>query len=260
MIAVFGSNGFVGSSILKYLIEHNYNAFGVTRETIDLTSYIEVKKFLMNNNIDTIINAAAIMNNDFNDVRNNLDIFLNLHNNSNLFSRVINLSSAAAYDRSKPINNASEDNIQNCSPKDYYGYAENVKCRLSFNHEKFSNIIIFNCFGKGEYVSRLFHKYLIDKNMVINNNRYFDYFSIQDLCVVVNKLIWEKDTKFVNAVYNIPKLKINEALELFCKIKKIPCNYTIASESELSYTGCGEKLKKIISSELNGLKYGFENY
>ena len=260
MIAVFGSNGFVGSSILKYLIEHNYNAFGVTRETIDLTSYIEVKKFLMNNNIDTIINAAAIMNDNFNDVRNNLDIFLNLYNNSNLFNRLINLSSAAAYDRSKPIDNVTENNIMYYSPKDYYGYAENVKCRLSYNHEKISNIIIFNCFGKGEYTSRLFHKYLICKEMVINNNRYFDYFSIQDLCKVVNKMIWEKKSLFVNAVYDIPKIKINEALEIFCQIKNIPCNYTIASESKLNYTGCGKELKKIISSELNGLEHGLKNY
>ena len=185
-IAILGTNGFVGSNISSYL-DINHTVTNVTREPIDLLNSIAVKQFLKENLFDVVINCAAVMTNNetLHDTHNNLGMFMNFYNNSNLFGKFINTGSGAEFDRTTDINNASEFEIFSHLPSDSYGFGQNIKSRLCFEKDNFYTIRIFNCFGQREKETRLFPRLLSNQKITIHD-RYFDYFSISDLCTVVD--------------------------------------------------------------------------
>lgn len=259
-IAVLGANGFVGSNITKHLSNNNI-VIPVTRKTIDMLNPIAVRQFLKEEMFDVVINCAAVMtdNNLINDARNNFGIFMNFYNNSGLYGKFINTASGAEFDRSTNINNVLESAIFNCMPKDSYGWGQNMKARLCAQTSGFYNIRIFNCFGKGEPPTRIFPRFLKEGKITITGDRYFDYFSIQDLLSVVDHCV-EHDWPIndVNAVYE-EKIKISQALNLFCYVNGLQPNFTVESESPNNYTGNVLSLKTL-GIKLTGLEEGFKNY
>jgi GDP-L-fucose synthase len=263
-IAVLGANGFVGSSLTKFLSQ-SYQVTPVTRRTLDMLDPMAVKVFLYENEFDVILNCAAKMTDDnkLDDARNNLGMFMNFYNNSNLFGKFINTGSGAEFDRSLDISNVEESSLFYRMPKDSYGWGQNIKSRLCVEKLNFYNLRIFNCFGKGEIPTRIFPKILersISKEILeIKNDRYFDYFSIQDLCIVVdNFIINDHQIKDVNCVY-MKKYKISEIVEKFCKLNSITLNYNISDTSEHNYTGHGGALNSL-NIRLDGLAKGLSDY
>lgn len=262
-IAVLGSRGFVGSSLVEYFSKE-HSVFSVTRETTNLLDPSKVREFLEKNKFDTVINAAAVMTDPLtlNDTRNNLGIYMNFYNNSTLFGKLINLASGAEYDRTQDINSVTEDVIFQRMPQDSYGFGQNIKSRLTYEKDNFYNLRIFNCFGTKEQPSRIFPKFIkaqITPTFEIQNDRYFDYFSIQDLCTVVDSFV-NKDIpiKDVNCVY-VKKYKISEVLQKFCQVKQLKSNYDVVSTSKYNYCGSGAALDSL-GIELAGLEKGFERY
>lgn len=245
-IAVLGARGFVGSSLAKHLSD-NHKVVPVVRSTLDLLDYQQVFDFLKKEKFDVIINAAAVMTdpNSFADTRNNLGIFMNFFNSSGMFEKFINLGSGAEFDRSINIENIQEDQLFKRMPSDSYGFGQNIKSRLCLNRKNFYTLRLFNCFGRGEYSSRIFPKFLSkqsDDVFEIQNDRYFDYFSITDLCKVVDYYV-NDDPIFpdVNCVYK-EKYKISQVLEKFVKLNNLKNNITITSTSNNNYTGDYKKL------------------
>jgi GDP-L-fucose synthase len=262
-VAVLGARGFVGSSLVEHLVKQHI-VYPITRNTLDLLDPMVVREYLEKNKFDAVINAAAVMTNDklLHDTRNNLGIYMNFYNNSSLFGKFINLASGAEYDRSKDINSITEDAIFRRMPLDSYGFGQNIKSRLSYQKNNFYNLRIFNCFGSAEQPTRIFPKFVreqINPVFEIQNDRYFDYFSIQDLCKVVDSFIENDHTvKDVNCVY-LEKLKISKVLEKFCNIKELKSNYVVVSTSNNNYCGSGEALYSL-NIPLDGLETGLKNY
>lgn len=261
-IAVLGSRGFVGSSLTKYLSENN-EVISVNRDTLDFLDSTAVREFLTYHKFDVIVNAAASMTDNalLDDTRNNLGIFMNFYNERSQYGKFINLASGAEFDRSRNIENALEEDIFDVFPKDSYGFGQNMKSRITYETPEFYNIRIFNCFGYDEPATRIFARYLKNSEdpLVITNDRYFDYFSIQDLCLLVDHCISNNWTvKDVNAVY-LNKIKISQALDLFCSINGLKPNFTVASYSNDNYTGSGKKLESL-GVALQGLDSGFKKY
>jgi len=259
-IAVLGSNGFVGSSISSHLLK-NHHVTPVTRDTLNMLDPIAVTKFLQDNTFDVIVNCAAVMTNDetLHDARNNLGIFMNFYNNRTMFGKFINTASGAEFDRTTNIDRALESDIFKCMPKDSYGWGQNIKARLCAQTDNFYNIRIFNCFGAGEIPTRIFPRFLNQRHLEISNDRYFDYFSIEDLCRVVEHCVehnWPIND--VNAVYE-NKIRISEALDLFCKVRNLEPNFKVNSTSFNNYTGSSLSLKTL-GIELSGIEKGFEDY
>lgn len=259
-IAVLGANGFVGSNLARHLSK-SYIVIPVTRAVMDVLDPTAVKNFLAKNEIDVIVNCATTMkNNDLlDDSRNNFGMFMNFYDNRTLFSKFINMASGAEFDRETDINEAKESLIFSRMPKDSYGWGQNMKARLCSQTEKFYNIRIFNCFGLGEKSTRTFPKFLQEGYLEISNDRYFDYFSIQDLKTVVQDCI-EKDwaVKDVNAVYE-RKYKISQVLEKFCVLNNYEPNFRILSTHSNNYTGSGLNLKSL-GINLLGLDHGLKDY
>jgi GDP-L-fucose synthase len=259
-IAVLGARGFVGRSLSGYLL-HNHHVTPVTRDTLDMLDPIAVARFLQNNTFDVIVNCAAVMTDDatLNDARNNLGMFMNFYNNRVMFGKFINTASGAEFDRTTNIDSALESDIFKRMPADSYGWGQNIKARLCAQTDNFYNIRIFNCFGQGELETRLFSRFLKQGQLEISNDRYFDYFSIEDLSMVVEHCIehnWPIND--VNAVYE-NKIKISEALQTFCNIREIEPNFKVTSTSFNNYTGSGLSLNTL-GIKLSGLEKGFKDY
>jgi GDP-L-fucose synthase len=259
-IAVLGARGFVGRNIADHLL-HNYHVTPVTRDTLDMLNPVAVKNFLREGKFDVIVNCAAVMtNNDMlNDARNNLGMFMNFYDNRDLFRKFINTASGAEFDRTTNIDCANESDIFNCMPTDSYGWGQNIKSRLCARTDNFYNIRIFNCFGRGEMSSRIFPRFLSQGYLEISNDRYFDYFSIQDLCKIVQHCVdndWS--IKDINAVYQ-DKYKISQVIEKFCNLNDLEPNFKVLSTIDNNYTGSGHNLASL-AIPLNGLKHGLEDY
>jgi GDP-L-fucose synthase len=157
------------------------------------------------------------------------------------------------------INLIKETEIFNRLPKDSYGFGQNIKSRLSWDRENFFNIRIFNCFGIGEYSTRLFTRFVNQGHIDISNDRYFDYFSLEDLHLLVDHCITNDwSIKDVNAVYE-KKYKISEVIEMFCNINSFEPKFTILNEIKNNYTGSAENLLKL-EIPLTGLEKGLAVY
>lgn len=260
-ILILGGRGFVGSSLSNHL-KINHVVKSITRDDLDLLNFTAVYNYLKENNFDAIVNCAAVMtdNNSLYDARNNLGIYINFFNSSKLFGKFINLASGAEYDRFLNIENISEESIFERNPIDSYGWGQNIKSRLSYEKDNFYNIRIFNCFGYGEPKTRIFPRFLDSKYEIeITNDRYFDYFSIQDLSTVVQHSVEHNWIfKDINVVYE-KKYKISEVIKLFADLNGINSNIKVLNSSNNNYTGNGEKLKKL-GIKLLGLEFGLSNY
>lgn len=262
-IAVLGSNGFVGSSLVKHLSKE-FEVTPVNRQVLNLLDPIEVRDFLRNNYFDVIVNAAASMtaSESYSDARNNLGLFMNFYNNSGYFAKFINLASGAEFDRQKNIEYAREELLHHYLPADSYGFSQNIKSRLCADKKDFYNLRIFNCFGKGEPSTRIFPRFISKQSedrFEITDDRYFDYFCIQDLCTVVENFV-VKDQLFpdVNCVYN-EKYKISDVVKMFANIHNLKDNIAVVSTSNKNYTGNGKKLESF-NFNLIGLEEGLRLY
>jgi translation initiation factor 2 beta subunit (eIF-2beta)/eIF-5 len=93
----------------------------------------------------------------------------------------------------------------------------------------------------------------------ITNDRYFDYFSIQDLCKVVEYFIeYDSEFKDVNCVYQ-PKFKISEIVKKFCDFHSFNIDIKVSSSSDKNYTGNATRLSAL-GINLDGIENGLKNY
>lgn len=265
-IAVLGSRGFVGRNLAERFKAAGNEVVGLNRDVIDLLNPWSVKSWLEANRPDIIINAAAVMTSSSNvaDAHNNMGIFMNFYHNAHLFGRFIDTGSGAEFDRSRNIDNVHESELFRCWPTDSYGFGQNLKGRLCVERENFYHLRIFNCFGTGEQPSRLVARFLnSDAQFRIINDRYFDFFGIDDLYTVVKHMavtnyipILMRD---VNCVYT-KKVKLSEMIQLVCDVRGLSHDsFTIDSTSELNYTGSGERLASL-GLDLLGLQRSVEKY
>lgn len=259
-IAVLGARGFVGRNVADHLNQSHQVTY-VTRDTLDLLDPVVVKDFLKSNLFDVVVNCASMMtdNNSIVDARNNLGMFMNCYDNSQYYGKFINTGSGAELDRDFNLWLADESLLFNRMPKDSYGWGQNMKSRLCYHKENFYTIRIFNCFGFGEIPTRIFPRFIKEDYLEISNDRYFDYFSIQDLCKVVDHCIentWNH--KDVNAVYK-EKNKISQVLGMFCALNKLEPNFKVVSVSENNYTGSSARLDTL-GIKLDGLAEGLREY
>jgi len=264
-IAVLGANGYLGKFLVNSLLADNYNVLPVTRETLILTNYSEVNRWLEVNKPNVVINCATavsitdVRDNKINydDLRNNINIFLNFYNNDNLFDRFINIGSGAEFDKSIDITNAQESDILTSQPIESYGYSKNLISRLVLEKDKFCTLRLFGCFGSTESSIRLFPQ-LKTKSLINIEDRQFDYFSVRDFYNVIrhylnNKIIY----KDINCVYK-EKYWLREIVEIFKHHHNLPAVITVTSTGK-NYTGNGDRLS-YLNLKLNGLEKSIKEY
>ena len=262
-IAVLGSHGFLGQYISRWLsVDHQ--VVQVTRDWIDLTELKQVTDWLQVAQVNVIINCAtagvgcAKTEWVTSHLQNNVSVFLNFLNNQHHFDRFINIGSGAEYDRRYDISFAQEHAVFDRTPQDSYGYSKNIISRLCCAHSKFHTLRVFGCFDASEAPYRFFKRISAGLETILAD-RYFDFISASDLCVVINHyLSHDVDYRDINCVY-LEKERLWNIANKFIKQCGLPNKLKLESTGQVNYTGDGKKLEQL-SLPLKGLTMSIKDY
>lgn len=232
-ILLTGSNGYIARNLSKFLSE--YKVTYIDRKTLDLLDKSEVNNFFSNRFFDVIINTAVsggsrLSTDNSKCIFENLTMHQNLMSNKKHFNKFIHFGSGAELDRSKQINHNSL--LSHSFPTDPYGMSKNIIAKLEENNKKFFNIRIFNVFNSDELSTRMIKNNIINyiekKPILIHQNRFMDFFYMDDLAEIVIGIIKnEIDINTLNCSYknrhclfNIAKL-INNLSDYEVEIKTL---------------------------------------
>ena len=276
-ILITGCNGFLGKEFASYFANENYNLFLTNRNTLDVTDSKAVNKFFDEHNIDIVLHTAV--KGGQRDQPDNHDIFLknlimfdNLVRNRDKFGLMINFGSGAAFDKTKDLDNTSEEKIFNRFPSDYYGLSKNMIAReiLKINNN-IVNFRLFGCFGEHEHSFRMIKNSLNrafdEQTIVIHQNKLMDFFYVKDLCVVVEhyihnfkngrqlphelNLVYEEKTTLKEVACYI-RDKINNEIRVIINEKYYSKCYTGSARKlfslNLPFTGLWKGIDEVISA------------
>ncbi len=267
-ILITGGNGFIATNIYK-TIKNKHNVYLTNRQTLDVLVRDQVGKFFDDNQIDIVIHTAVsggsrTKEDDIYTLIDNLSMFNNLVENRNKFGSLIHFGSGAEFDRRTDIASAKE-NDESC-PVDYYGLSKKIIKREIAKIENFYNLRIFGCFGEDELGTRFIKSAVKSVKsghaIKIHQNRYMDFFYIEDLCRVIEHYIENISKKDLPKDMNLCYNKHKSLLDIANKINKLmnkPYENVVVQQSGYytEYTGNGEVLDTL-GLELDGLDKGLE--
>lgn len=261
-IAVLGASGFLGSLISSQL-NREHNVTKVSRSTNDLLNFSSVSSWLKKEKFDVIVNCATAGANRVNevsldDLSNNISLFMNFYNNSDMFGRFINIGSGAEFDTSTHIRSSKESDILTRCPKTSYGFSKNVISRMCLEKKNFFTLRLFGCFSSSEPEFRILKK-TIKQDVLRIQNKKFDFISYDDFYSVLMYYIITVDVehKDVNCVY-VEKCDLVSILEQFKQIHKLTTRIELDVDG-FDYTGDGTLLSTL-PIKLKGLSSGLEGY
>ncbi len=219
-ILLIGAGGFIGSA-LKKAFDKDHTVTPLYRGDINLLSHDDVKELLMRTNPDIIINAytsggkSKVRDTDLDIVSDNLIAFDNFRRSKHLFGKYINIGSGAEF---TTPGECREEDILKSIPITSYGLSKNLISRMCLHEPNFYTLRLFGCFGTGEPEFRLFTKFMMSKDVMYIDDKYFDNISINDFIkimkVYVTNLPPHKD---INCVYQ-QKLLISEQLNQLSEV------------------------------------------
>lgn len=252
-VVVIGAGGFIGSYLTKRLTE-KYQVLPVYRDTFDVFDNQTVKTILETIKPDYVINCLSfggydLSSNDSEYFSKNMTLFWNFYSNQEHFGKYINIGSGIEKVVTPNYNNA-------------YAFSKREISKIIRTNNKFLNFYLYGCFGGHEKDTRLLKRFLASEEpFVLNNDRLFDYISIQDFYKFIEHELDGKlalDTAFteIDCVYN-NKMLISEFLTMFCDINNIRKNFIIESTSNDEYIGCAPNLKGL---HLYGIGHGLKEY
>ena len=243
-ILITGGNGFIASNLKEKLSE--YEITSISRNDFDLRNPDETNIFFKNKRFDIVLHTAIIGGNrlveDSKDcVYDNSIMALNLLKNMRSWDRLIHFGSGAELDRSRDI----EGNTNNCYnriPADPYGLSKNIVCRLFDEYTNIYNLRIFNVFAKNEADRRMIKanikNYIENKPMVIHQDKYMDFFYIDDFVKLVKLyLSGEYLPREIDCVYK-DKIKLSDIAILINNLSDHKVPIQIQSD-ELGKSYCG---------------------
>jgi GDP-L-fucose synthase len=191
-VLITGGNGNIASMIKRQLSEL-YNITSLSRRELDMLNFSQVKTYLENNNFDVVVHTSIYggrrTNSETGDVtHNNLLMFENLLKFSDNFKMIINLDSAATYDRNTDILDRKECEISTV-PKDYYGFSKYLSYNRSLQYNNVFNFRIFNIFHATEepdrFISLCFNSKKTGVPIKIFKDRYFDFMYEDDFTKIL---------------------------------------------------------------------------
>jgi len=200
-ILITGASGYVGSSLYK-AFKDVYDVESIDRQVCDLTNSFDVNSYFAEKYFDVIIHCAVKGGNrleeDSWDIMDfNLQMYYNLLQNRKSFGKLIHFSSGAEY--------AQQDKP--------YGFSKRVISKSIESRDGFYNLRIYAVFDELEldrrFIKSNLKRYINKEDMQIHQNKYMDFFYIQDLIKLVEHYILNDELpKQVDCTYeDIKSLK-----------------------------------------------------
>ena len=265
-ILITGANGQLGKSLNAISKNYDYKYFFKNKHELDITNVYLIKKFLKDNQINTIINCAAYT--DVTAAENNMELANNINNDAvdylakfcfELKIQLIHISTDYVFDGKKE-NPYSENHQTN--PLNFYGISKlkGEQSILKYNLDK-SVIIrtswVYSKYGNN-FVNKILNKINNQKKIFVYDYEYGSPTNSHDLAKIIFKIIQKLKGKtsifhFSNEGYCSRyqfALKINELTGNRSKI--VPTNIyqnnilrpkftALNSEKISSFLGIGKK-------------------
>lgn len=253
-VAILGKDSFIARSIEPLLIEHEVVSY--TREELDVTNKDQVRDVLGYERFDAVINTAVRggkrLKYDTADVfYDNVLMVENLLRYRDLYSQLFLFGSGAEY------------RATNITPerKEYYGLSKYINTQRVYGQKNVINLRLFNVFGpledENRFIKTAIKNYINKQPIEIWNDKFFDFFYVEDLFTVINHFIKNSPKEYaeLNCVYK-HREKLSEVAKIINKLSnyKVPIN--IGGQGK-DYCSNGTELKRL-GLEFIGLKAGIK--
>jgi dTDP-4-dehydrorhamnose reductase len=192
-ILITGANGYIGKSLYKAL-KDKYNIICASRKELDVTDLNNVKEYFRDKYFDVIIHCAVegglrLEPETSSTLDNNLKMYYNLLECKDHFNKFFYFGSGAE----------KQDT--------FYGLSKKVINESIQNKDNFYNIRIFAVFDENELESKFvktnIRNYITEKDIEIFQNKYMDFFYMEDLVTLINYCIISNDLpKEINCSYD----------------------------------------------------------
>jgi GDP-L-fucose synthase len=259
-ILITGGNGYVARNLVSNL--NNYNLTITNRYNLDLLDDKKVRKFFKHRFFDVVIHTATSGGNrlqtDSQEVFfQNCLMHQNILENSCCFDKYISFGSGAELDRRFDIDHYSD--VRSAHPIDPYGMSKNFIAKSGLLHPGFHNIRIFNVFNEDELSTRMIKANIINyinKNpMIIYQDKWMDFFYMDDLCEVIKFVINSKNNqKFINCSYE-QKIKLSDIAQIINNLSNYKVDILIKNK-EIGLNYYGDYNLHLFDINLKGIEKG----
>lgn len=197
-ILLTGSSGFIGKNVLEAMRDR-YTFLAPGHRELDLLDENAVEAFFRSHDVDVVVhsavkpghrNAKDPTNLYYEDSR----MFFNLARCSSLYQKMIVLSSGAAYDIRRDLQNVTEVFFGQRVPLDEHGFFRYVSGKYIELAQNIIELRIFSIFGKYEdyairFISNAICKAVYDLPITLRQNRLFDYLYATDFPPILDYFI-----------------------------------------------------------------------
>ena len=231
-------------------------------------SVSDIGKYIKKNNIDSIIHCAIEGGNrlhqDSIDIcYKNILIYENLIKFNHKLHTFINFGSGAEFDRRYDISNVNECDVFDHVPIDPYGFSKNIIAKLSVHYTGSVNLRLFGCFFHNELPTRFIknniNNYLNNKPIIIHQDRYMDFFYMEDLISVVEYFLVNPTNTYKDINLSYPtKYKLSDIANIINNLSSKKVNIII--ENQIvgnNYCGNGNILHSL-NIKFKGLECGIK--
>lgn len=246
-ILVTGAEGFIGNFISNILedFERYYYYNNIMDFDVKKVYFLQSKTVseYSNENFDYIFHCSVVGGRSY-DSNNeevydkNLELF-DLVSSMN-FNKLIHFTSGADFCRSREINNFLPIEVLKSNPIDYFGKSKNQISKIIINKSLGLNIRVFNVYGnlnfkRFQFIDNTIKSVLTNKEIIIDQDRFFDFFLIDDLKSVISAIISGELNEDYNLSYQ-KKIKVSQIANEIIQFTNSKSLIHVRKEG-LSYTG-----------------------
>lgn len=225
-ILITGGSGFIARNLSEKLNDkYELSVYG--SKELNLLDSVKVFEFIKKNKFDVVIHTAtydAAPKHSIKDptkvLENNLRMFFNVVRCSKHFGKMIYFGSGAEFDREFWEPKMEEKYFDKHVPTDQYGFSKYIMTKYLESCKNIYNLRLFGVFGKyDDWKTRLIpnvcYQTLVDKSVVIDQNKYVDFLYVDDLVRIVD---WFINNQPKNNVYNVCTGKVIDFVTILKKI------------------------------------------
>jgi len=204
-VVIIGGTGFIGKHLKEYFSDQvQFKILSPTRKELNLVDFNSCFDYLKSQKPDIIIHAAV----NIASVQDSIAMFFNIVRCHKFFGKLLNLGSGGEYNPTLYSPKMSESRAIDSFPANGYFLSKFVQGReIEYGPiGNLMNIRLFGVYGEYEDYSRRFIsnnicRVLSGLPISMNRDMKFDYIYINDLCVIIEKIILKNDFKYKS--YNV---------------------------------------------------------
>jgi nucleoside-diphosphate-sugar epimerase len=216
-VCVLGAGGFIGKNLI---LETGWT--GVTRQDLDLLDQDAVEKYFKAHTYDVVIHCASVGGSR-----------LKKDEGEVVFKNVMMFENIVRVFKGKLICFSSGAALRGNPPSDPYGLSKWLIDRRIETMPNAYSLRIWGCYGPGELPTRFSSICKRKGHIIIDQDRYFDFVSIDTVCEIVRQYATSNKqlVKYCNLVYP-EKLLLSQWAE------KFGASWEITDTSKLGESYC----------------------